>query len=392
MNTRHQPQKGQAVVFIALAIVGLVAITALAIDAGNTFLDRRKAQNAADSAATAAALGKIQGQNLFSLARNSAALNGYTTGSGGNTVIVNNPPAASCDGSNSSYVGDSEYIQIIIHSVVKTYFAPIIGINQTGNCVEAISRATPSDLISLCDQNLICALSSHDSDAIRIDGNSRVVLSGGGVFSNSDASVAIIVKSGTDLQISSGFGLTAVGGISVPSGYISPLITGAQQLPHPLPSNMIPTYTCDYNVVDLPQNGKTNLAPGVYCVSGNMKKADYIGNEVTIVMLNNGLDWSGNLNVYLSAPNSGSTSGLLFFFPYGNNQRVKFRGSGTLDMVGTFFAPGVVVEISGDFKVSSIRTQFIVNKMSVDGASALTIGFPSYYYKYPSDLEIELTK
>ena len=51
----HSKERGQALIVIALALVALAGITGLVVDGGNAFLDRRNAQNAADSAALAAA-------------------------------------------------------------------------------------------------------------------------------------------------------------------------------------------------------------------------------------------------------------------------------------------------------------------------------------------------
>jgi hypothetical protein len=51
MRLRRDSEGGQAAVLLALAFVGLLAFTALAIDGGNAYLTRRNAQNAADSAA-----------------------------------------------------------------------------------------------------------------------------------------------------------------------------------------------------------------------------------------------------------------------------------------------------------------------------------------------------
>src|SRR5512132_2846352 len=53
-------EKGQALILIALAAIGLFAFSALAIDGSRVFSDRRHAQNAADTAALAAALSKIR--------------------------------------------------------------------------------------------------------------------------------------------------------------------------------------------------------------------------------------------------------------------------------------------------------------------------------------------
>src|SRR5829696_3991576 len=56
-------EKGQVLILIALAAIGLVGFTALAIDGSRVFSDRRHAQNAADTAALAAALAKIRTPN-----------------------------------------------------------------------------------------------------------------------------------------------------------------------------------------------------------------------------------------------------------------------------------------------------------------------------------------
>src|SRR6266508_4592124 len=65
MKPRLQ-ERGQALILIALAAVGLFGFSALAIDGSRIFSDRRHAQNAADTAALAAALARVRavGVNL----------------------------------------------------------------------------------------------------------------------------------------------------------------------------------------------------------------------------------------------------------------------------------------------------------------------------------------
>src|SRR5512141_3224323 len=58
MNPKLFFERGQALVLIALAAIGLFGVTGLVIDGGAKFSDRRHAQNAADTAALAAALAK----------------------------------------------------------------------------------------------------------------------------------------------------------------------------------------------------------------------------------------------------------------------------------------------------------------------------------------------
>src|SRR5262245_32971429 len=110
--------RGQALIVIALAIVGFVGMVGWVIDGGRGFLDRRNAQNAADAAALASAYARIKGdQDMVSAALASAAQNGYNNDGTSNTVVLYSPPK---DGPHS---GDIEYIQIIITSNLDTYFA-----------------------------------------------------------------------------------------------------------------------------------------------------------------------------------------------------------------------------------------------------------------------------
>ena len=53
-------EKGQALILIVIAIVGLIGLTALAVDGGMAYSERRQSQNAADSAALGAALVKAR--------------------------------------------------------------------------------------------------------------------------------------------------------------------------------------------------------------------------------------------------------------------------------------------------------------------------------------------
>ena len=78
-------EKGQALILITFAMIALIGFTALAIDGGRAFEEKRHAQNAADTSALAAALAYQRGENILTTAQQRAASNGYddngTTGS-----------------------------------------------------------------------------------------------------------------------------------------------------------------------------------------------------------------------------------------------------------------------------------------------------------------------
>jgi hypothetical protein len=56
----NSSENGQALIIITLAAIGLFGFTALAIDGGMVFSDRRHSQNASDTAAFAAALARVR--------------------------------------------------------------------------------------------------------------------------------------------------------------------------------------------------------------------------------------------------------------------------------------------------------------------------------------------
>src|SRR5512140_2262509 len=152
--------RGQALVLIVFALVGMIGLTALAIDGGNAYSDRRHAQNAADTAALAAGLRKIRGFSDWGvIAQNLAASNGYPPSGPSSTVSVylcdnvpsGQPPCVLAQGEAHA----ENYIQVVITSHVKTYFAPIVGIQEVTNTVEAIAKAIPSTSQKWFDGNAL---------------------------------------------------------------------------------------------------------------------------------------------------------------------------------------------------------------------------------------------
>src|SRR5512135_2868091 len=58
-NNLRKRERGQALVLIALALFGLLGLTALAVDGSHVYAQLRQAQNAADTAAFAAAIARV---------------------------------------------------------------------------------------------------------------------------------------------------------------------------------------------------------------------------------------------------------------------------------------------------------------------------------------------
>src|SRR6266516_4800301 len=191
-------EKGQALIIIALAAVGLFGFAALAIDGSRVFSDRRHAQNAADTAALAAALSKIRADppatadavaEAAGLAR--AASNGYDNTN--SIVEVHNcaepnlnPP---CQGIPAG-ADPTEYIQVVIRLKTLTTFARVIGRTEIASIVSAIARAVPGGPAPVGGGFALSAMSPHDPNAVYGHGNFNLDIRNSGVFDNSDDACA----------------------------------------------------------------------------------------------------------------------------------------------------------------------------------------------------------
>src|SRR5512141_1866796 len=180
-------ERGQALIVIAFAAIGLFAIVGLAIDGSAKFSDRRHAQNAADTAALAGALAKMQGDPYWDyVAIVRAYDNGYDNNLLTNTVEVHNPPISGIYSNCSDvHFTCTDYVQVIINSDVNTFFARVIGVNKTHNRVEAIAATVSQNNNFTFGGNAIVALSPTGC-ALVAGGTTNAVINGGGLFSNSD--------------------------------------------------------------------------------------------------------------------------------------------------------------------------------------------------------------
>jgi len=431
MLTKTASEKGQALILIVGAIVGLVAITALAIDAGNAFSDRRHAQNAADTAALAAALAKVQGLPLSTcgtytecaLAR--AAINDYSN-DGVNTVEVytmDNPLAVGCDPDNP--IPDpsdpldpldiaANYILVTIHSTVDTFFAPIVGINQLSNCVDAIARAKPETQGPLFFGNAVVGLDPDPSHyAFDAWGNSDWYIWGGGVFSNSNARG----KNNKDnVLFPDGDCVTAVGA----ANYFScPVSQDNPSLFFDYPDDIIPLLPsippCDgVSYVDgdgtiHEQAGKEgrgstvdsfegDYAPGLYCITnagGNIHGA-ITGTGVTFYISDTAftLRFNGGGGIAAQAPTTGDYAGVLIFSDLTTTpctQDMEFRGNGSSEInYGTIFMPSACIDYSGN-STGYDHSQLIGYRVASTGGGDVNIIYntdENYEAKIPPEIEL----
>ena len=358
-------EKGQALVIIALAAVGLFAFAALAIDGSRVYSERRHAQNAADASAYAAALAKIRDPNLSTqdasaiaagLAR--AASNGYENDSN-STVEVHfcdeaglNPP---CEGLPSG-AEPSEYIQVKIITTIDTTFARVIGRPTLTNMVTAITHAQLGVDAPPFDGAALVALAPTGSATVSGQGNVNLDINNSGVYDNSSSNCAMSVGGNGTYEVDTAY---SVAGTYCESGNIN--LNGpvelASQVPYP-PTIDIPTpsITCSgngslsgstynpgiYNGLTI-SGGNITFAPGNYCFNGNVTingNTNIIANDVNFWISGGDFEINGN---------STFTCNNMLAYMSGGSGGMHFNGNGSNHCTNvTFFAETGSVSWNGN--------------------------------------------
>jgi len=201
-------EKGQALILVAFGIVGLIALTALTIDGARVYEDRRHAQNAADTAALAAALDKIQNptaETYKNIGYDRALSNGYAQSTAKSQVVIN--LCSEVSGANACTLptgaNADEYIRVRITSIVDTTFAKVIGRDQLTNEVEAITRVqgTTSSGSFFNGAGMVAVKNTNENQCLLINGNANITYHNTGVFVNCTGSEALFINGGAQVGL-----------------------------------------------------------------------------------------------------------------------------------------------------------------------------------------------
>lgn len=338
MKPRSQ-ERGQALVIIALAVVGLFGFSALAIDGSRVFSDRRNAQNAADTAALSAALAKIRGTgtDYVVAAENRAKSNGYEDDA--NSIVevhlCNDPGLTTpCQGIPTSgeapQIFPGNYIQVKITSTIPATFARIIGRQDFTNIVTAVAYSGPVEPQPVVNGAALAALKEEGDATLSGNGNIHLEVHNSGVFNNSQNNCGTQINGATgyywvetSFQLASGTYCSGAGGnqlnpvqdvgqIEYPPTFNIPTPTiscsgtpGNPNLdtttnPHTLifsPGNYPNGYTVNYA-------GPVIFQPGNYCFGDSLSisgTARVIANDVRFKVTNG--DFSTNGFTHLTCNN-----------------------------------------------------------------------------------------
>ncbi|MCB0193117.1 MAG: VWA domain-containing protein [Anaerolineae bacterium] len=130
---RLQPQKGQSIIIVTFAFLGLLAMLGLALDLGLVYIERVRVSRTTDAAALAAVVELPFEEEAMRRAIEFIELNGYNTGPGGDTEIrVRGCVDVSGDLANvdsSGKLGDNDAMQPSPSNLIDGYLYQAAGVN-----------------------------------------------------------------------------------------------------------------------------------------------------------------------------------------------------------------------------------------------------------------------
>lgn len=402
MSIKNTPPKnrerGQAIILIVFAIIGLIGASAIAIDGTNAYIDSRRADTAASAAALTAALARIQGQDWRAAALATAAANGYNNDGLSNTVELNTPPLS------GPYEGNSEYIEVIVTSHLSTYFGVVIGIPTITSVAQAVSQSKPSEIGEMFPGYALISLApKSECDKRRsfwIHGEATLNLVGGGLFVNSNNPKCAFISLGSgSVRVLDNSRITVAGGADIRKPQLItpyPIETNIAPIPYP-PAYQYPKVGCGNKVATpdyefgtmksgtwedgvFPPAGITVLESGVYCLQDgfNLEAGQVLeGNGVVFLIEDGDFKLSSNAQFDLSAPKGGNNAGLLIYMPIDNHGIIALSGSDESKTVGTILAPGAEVRINGldSIRGAAYHSQIIAYTIEVDGTDSVEINY-----------------
>jgi Flp pilus assembly protein TadG len=418
MKHTHPSENGQAIVLLAISIVVLLGFTALAVDGGMVFSDRRHAQNAADAAALAGALQKSNGQPdsiVIQAAERSAESNGYIT----DQMSVTIAPF-------TDFSGTYTLVTVDITSETQTSFAHLLYPGPLRNHVSATARARVSQPY-LPGQAVVamgnCVGTSMNLVESNGGGNSGGVRTyQGGIFLNAPESGTCCAleppQVGYGISVDPDFGITSVGSCSYagvsnifPAPPIETGVNGGARIDDPLASLPNPVCTApgrQQNGVYQPGNyGGSNIAlgggeyaPGIYCIDeprGTSLSGQQViqGEYVTFYFKRGGLSFTGNAYMDISAPAEGPAEGrcygtvgdptasctykgIAIFSDRNNTSEINVKGNGNNAVLGLVYALSGTLNTSGGGSTpdeAAIIGQVIVKNVTNNGGGDVSVAY-----------------
>jgi hypothetical protein len=386
----RKDESGQVMVLTVLSMMIVFGFMALAIDVGLLFNAKRKLQNAADAAATSAAIDYMfnASQTTATTAANSAVTGNLISNA---TVKVNFNPNI-----QSAYHTSNYYVQVILSQPDPTFFMGMFNLKTVTIGAMAIAGLPGGG--NAC----VIVLDPTASQSMYLQGSFDVSADKCGVVVDSNASDALYFQGGAG-TLSAGY-ISVVGGDGGHVGDSNPKpSTGGSPVLNPFPSLTGPNPATDCNGTNSNALASYTSAAGLKTSGGitcftNASAVTLNGFQLPagVLVFENGVTLQGNittptagstLDVYggsfnvdshanptivapKDAPTSSVPSGIAIMQPARNTNQMQLQfGASCGGLTGVVYAPSATVFLqdSGCDKKGGITltTDLIVGKLDV---------------------------
>jgi Flp pilus assembly protein TadG len=372
-------ESGQALIFVALSLTGILGFVGLATDLGMLLHTKRNLQIAADSAAIAGASEltySTKSTDVNAAGQAAAAQNGATNGSNGVTVTVNPSPLY---GPNAGKAG---YVEAIVSENQPVFFMKLFSWSSMTVNTRAVAFNGAST------KSCVYVLDPAASQAMNLQGSFTVSVPSCGIVVDSSASNALnFTGSGGSLTAQS---VGVVGLASGKTGDSTPApVTGIAPVSDPFAGKNYPVYACTsgagaicttsssgtpasvtcsdstttqpaslsgavcYGLGATGKKGANDsitltgpLNPGLYIINGDLTLNTVTGTGVTFYLTGNLTAANGTIN--LTAPDPGSVSdfaSLAFYAPNDTGTLMFDFGSASGTVKGIIYAPKALLAL-----------------------------------------------
>ena len=380
MKNFWRRREGNVAMIAALASPLILGGAAFGADTTYWYFRDLELQAAADAGAYGATIEMRAGRS--STAVRAAALregsaNGFDAADG--TITVNTPPT-------SGAYQQPKAVEVLLTERQERFFSGLFD----SRVVTAGARAVA--IYESSSRACVLALDPGAGRAASVSGSANLTLRGCTLMSNSVAADAVYIGGSSHLTVPC---VISVGGVNstvglsmnecdVPVTQAPPVADPFANLPEPQPSGscqnangavLQPGRYCS----GLNLRGDVRLAPGVYYLErGDFRinaNARITGSGVTIYFADGvGTHFNGNATVDLTAPSSGTYSGVLFFGARDSGRQSHvFNGTANSAMTGALYFPADDVEYAGNFSGRNGCTQVVGRTVSWIGNATVEV-------------------
>jgi hypothetical protein len=419
-RTPARDRRGTVAVFVALALTGIVGVTAIAVDGGYLRDKKNQVQAAVDAAAMAGAsrlyeeyptnLGADPQNHAYNSAMSAFNKNGYSTSDGQSTISISVPPTTGI------YAGLNGFIEVTLTYNQPRFFSGIFGSAPIPVYARAVARGA-----WVAPNVGVIVLNYTGRATLNAQGNGAFTETGAPVIVNSNNASAV-VDAGNGSLIAPEFDITGNYTSSGNGGLTTRptdnnVYTGVHPTPDPLAYLPVPTQPSAGNMTTVSLgNGNTQytLSPGAYTNLPNFNTGDVVifkqasaGNNGIFYITGGGFNSQGatiqmdssttggmmiynagtgsNDKINITGNSAGSVTitpltdgiyqGMSIFQNRSATQNIQIEGNGTFSIRGTIYGASAMLQATGNGAVSNIGSQYVSQDLNLGGNGNISITY-----------------